>query len=130
MTDKELLSIRYFVEYMYSHQYLLGRRFIVRRDHQALVWLFKLREPKGRIARWIEILSQYDFSVEYRPGTQACPPFKVADCGLRDPKGGQYDLSSLSLNDDNYQTIDHVAKKKFIFNVCRSLVHQKGGFDV
>lgn len=60
------------------------------------------------------------------PTTQACPPFKVADCGLRDPKGGQYDLSSLSLNDDNYQTIDHVAKKKFIFNVCRSLVHQKG----
>lgn len=55
---------------MYSHQYLLGRRFIVRRDHQALVWLFKLREPKGRIARWIEILSQYDFSVEYRPGTK------------------------------------------------------------
>lgn len=70
VTDKELLSIRYFVEYMYSHQYLLGKRFIVRRDHQALVWLFKLREPKGRIARWIEILSQYDFSVEYRPGTK------------------------------------------------------------
>lgn len=42
----------------------------MRRDHQALVWLFKLREPKGRIARWIEILSQYDFSVEYRPGTK------------------------------------------------------------
>lgn len=64
------------------------------------------------------------------PTAQACPPFKVADCGLRDPSGGQYDLSSLSLNDDNYQTIDHVAKKKYIFNVCRSLVHQKGGFDV
>lgn len=44
----------------------------MRTHHQALVWLFKLREPKGRIARWIEILSQYDFCVEYRPKTSEC----------------------------------------------------------
>ena len=53
-TDKELLAVRYFVEYF--RQYLLGRTFRIRTDHQALVWLFKLKEPKGRIARWIEIL--------------------------------------------------------------------------
>lgn len=67
VTDKEL-SIRYFGEYY--RQYLLGKRFIVRTEHQALVWLLKLREPKVRKARWIETLSQYDFSVEYRPGTK------------------------------------------------------------
>ena len=54
ITDKELLAIRHFVEYY--RQYLLGRTFVVRSDHQALVWLFKLKEPKGRIARWIELL--------------------------------------------------------------------------
>jgi hypothetical protein len=27
-----------------------------------------LKEPKGRIARWLEILSAFDFSVEYRAG--------------------------------------------------------------
>lgn len=32
--------------------------------------MFKLREPKGRIARWIEILSQFNFTVEYRPGAK------------------------------------------------------------
>lgn len=66
ITEKELLAVRFFIEYF--RQYLLGRRFRVRTDHQALVWLFKLKEPKGKIARWIEILSHYDFSIEYRPG--------------------------------------------------------------
>lgn len=66
ITEKELLAVRYFVEYF--RQYLLGRRFLVRSDHQALVWLFKLKEPRGKIARWIEIMSQYDFSIEYRAG--------------------------------------------------------------
>ncbi len=66
ITDKELLGIRHFVGYY--RQYLLGRRFLVRSDHQALVWLFRLKEPKGRIARWIEILSEFDFSIEYRAG--------------------------------------------------------------
>ena len=40
----------------------------MRTDHQALKWLFSLREPKDRIARWIEVLSAYTFKVEHRPG--------------------------------------------------------------
>ena len=66
ITEKEFLAVRFFIEYF--RQYLLGRKFIVRSDHQALVWLFKLKEPRGKVARWIEILSYYDFSIEYRPG--------------------------------------------------------------
>ena len=66
ITEKELLAVRFFIEYF--RQYLLGRRFVVRTDHQALIWLFKLKEPRGKIARWIEILSQYDFAIEYRAG--------------------------------------------------------------
>ena len=66
ITEKELLAVRFFIEYF--RQYLLGRKFLVRSDHQALVWLFRLKEPRGKVARWLEILSYYDFSVEYRPG--------------------------------------------------------------
>ncbi len=66
ITDKELLAVRHFVEYY--RQYLLGRQFLVRSDHQALTFLFRLKEPKGRIARWIEIMSSFDFTIEYRPG--------------------------------------------------------------
>ena len=65
ITEKELLAVRFFIEHF--RQYLLGRKFLVRTDHQALVWLFKLKEPRGKIARWIEILSHYDFSIQYRP---------------------------------------------------------------
>ena len=43
ITEKELLAARYFIEYF--RQYLLGRRFLVRSDHQSLVWLFQLKEP-------------------------------------------------------------------------------------
>ena len=68
ITEKELLAVRFFIEYF--RQYLLGRKFRVRIDHQALIWLFKLKEPRGKIARWIEILSHYDFSIEYRPGNK------------------------------------------------------------
>ena len=64
VTDKELLSIRYFVEYF--RQYLLGRKFTVRTDHRALSFLFSFKEPKGRLARYLEILSAYDFTVSYR----------------------------------------------------------------
>lgn len=66
VTDKELSALRYFVEYY--RQYLLGRKFLVRTDHWALVWLFGLKEPKGRIARWLEICSAFDFSIQHRPG--------------------------------------------------------------
>lgn len=77
VTDKELLAVRYFVEYY--RQYLLGRKFCVRTDHQALVWLFSFKEPKGRVARWLEILSPFDFTIEYRQGRK----HSNADCMSR-----------------------------------------------
>lgn len=66
VTEKELLAVVYFTQYF--RQYLLGRKFRVRTDHQALVWLFSLKEPSGKIARWVEILAQFDMEIEYRPG--------------------------------------------------------------
>ena len=91
VTDKELLAVRFFIEYY--KQYLLGREFIVRTDHQALVWLFSLKELKGRIARWIEILSQFNFSIQYRPGkkhrnadalSRMCIDPKNCNCALEE----------------------------------------------
>ena len=91
VTDKELLAVKYFIE-QYRHL-LLGRRFIVRSDHQPLKWLFSLKEPKNRVARWIEILSAYNFSIEYVPGRKngaadamsRCPDPKMCDCTVRTP---------------------------------------------
>ena len=66
VTDRELLAVKYFVDYY--KRYLLGRTFVVRSNHQALKWFFSLKEPKNRIARWMEILSVFSFSIEYQPG--------------------------------------------------------------
>jgi len=90
VTDKELLSVRYFVEYF--HHYLMGRKFIIRSDHQALKWLVSFKEPKGRVARWIEILSAYDYEIQFRKGTQhgnadslsRCPNPTDCDCAEND----------------------------------------------
>ena len=86
VTDRELLAVKHFMEH-YKH-YLLGREFVVRTDHQALKWLFSLREPKDRVARWIEALSSFNFTVEYRKGKlhgnadsmSRCPNPRECDC--------------------------------------------------
>ena len=90
VTDKELLAVKHFIEYFY--QYLAGRHFLVRTDHQPLKWLFSLKAPRGRIARWLLILSGYNFSIEYRKGVKhgnadamsRCPNPKDCECVFED----------------------------------------------
>lgn len=60
-TRKELLAVVSFVKY-FKH-YLLGRHFIVRTDHAALQWLWKIPDPVGQQARWIGFLEEFDFTV-------------------------------------------------------------------
>ena len=63
VTNGELLAVKYFMEY-YKH-YLWGQHFRVCSDHEAMKWLFSLKESKHRVARLIRSLSEYDFKVEY-----------------------------------------------------------------
>ena len=37
-------------------------------DQNALRWLRSFKEPKGQVARWIERLAEFDFTIEHRPG--------------------------------------------------------------
>ena len=39
-------------------------------DHQPLTFLQSLKEPKGRLACWVNELSQYDFKVHYKSGVE------------------------------------------------------------
>lgn len=65
-TRRELLAIVHFVKY-FKHL-LLNGEFILRTDHHALTYLFSCKEPLGQMARWTEILSEFKFQIEYRPG--------------------------------------------------------------
>ena len=66
---RELLSIRIFVDH-YS-QYLKGNFFIVRSDHASLRYIYTLKEPKSRVARWLEFFSGYNFEIQHRAGVKS-----------------------------------------------------------
>jgi hypothetical protein len=64
----ELLAVVWSVQVY--RPYLLGSPFTVTiiSDHSALNGLLKTKQPTGILARWIEVLSEYNFQIKYRPG--------------------------------------------------------------
>ena len=70
VTRKEMLALVTFVKKF--RQYLLGAPFRIRTDHAALQWLKKTSEPIGQQARWLEVLEEFDYSIEHRSGNKHC----------------------------------------------------------
>lgn len=68
VTRKELLAIVKAVKHF--RPYLYGRQFLLRTDHASLIWLCRRKEPTSQVARWIEILSEFSYTLEHRPGTK------------------------------------------------------------
>lgn len=66
-TEKEAYAIVYATRHF--RVYLLGRQFKLVTDHKALTWLHSM-EPKGRLARWIMDLQEFQFTTEHKPGRQ------------------------------------------------------------
>ena len=59
------------------HQYLFGHKFELETDHKPLTFLFS--ENKGintnassHVQRWVLMLSGYNYTIRYRPGTGNC----------------------------------------------------------
>ena len=65
-TEKECLAIVWAI--LLLRPYQEGQRFTVRTDHDFLRWVLNLADAKGRLARWLLRLSEYDFVVEHRAG--------------------------------------------------------------
>ena len=68
VTRKELLACVKAVKHF--RPYLYGKKFQLRTDHASLIWLMKRKEPSGQIARWIELLSEFQFNISHRSGVK------------------------------------------------------------
>ena len=68
VTELELLAFLFATKQFRC--YLYGRKFVVHTDHLALNWLLNLQDPSSRLTRRAIKLSEYDFTVEHRPGTK------------------------------------------------------------
>ena len=66
VTRRELLAVVASVKHF--HHYLMGRHFLVRTDHGALTWLMRFKHPEAQVARWLEVLGTYEFTIQHRAG--------------------------------------------------------------
>ena len=66
VTRRELLAVVTYLKHF--KQYLYGRHVKVRTDHGALRWLTNFKQPEGQLARWLEVVSEYDFEIVHRAG--------------------------------------------------------------
>lgn len=66
ITDLECLAVLEGIRA--NRPYLADRHFHVYTDHLALTSLMKMKDPKGRAARWSLALQGLDFTIHYKPG--------------------------------------------------------------
>jgi transposase InsO family protein len=71
--ERETLAIIFAVKTFKNYLY---KKFTVRTDHKALVWLYNVKNPKGKMARWLMFLADLNFVIEYKEGKTNV----VADC--------------------------------------------------
>lgn len=66
VTEKELIALLFGTERFRC--YVEGTTFKVITDHYSLLWLNRLKDPSGRLARWAVKLQQFDMIIEHRKG--------------------------------------------------------------
>lgn len=64
--EREALAMVYALN-KYRH-YLLGNKFVFFVDHMALVYLVNKPQVSGRIARWLLLFQEHEFTMVYKPG--------------------------------------------------------------
>jgi len=83
ITRKELAAMVFGLKHYL--QYLLGRKFVIRTDHAALSYLMTAKDLIGKQARWVDLMSEFDFRIQHRAGvshTNADAPSKKILCEL------------------------------------------------
>lgn len=66
VTERECLAVVFAIDKF--RPYLEGLPFTVITDHYSLLWLMRMSDPTGKLARWAVKLQQFPFTIEHRPG--------------------------------------------------------------
>lgn len=67
-TDKEAAAMT-FAEKQFR-PYIYGTNFKLITDHRALCWIKTKKDPNARVTRWRLRLSEYDYEIIFKPGSQ------------------------------------------------------------
>lgn len=80
-TEKECLAVLFGVQKF--RPYVEGTHFYVITDHNSLLWLHRLKDPVGRLARWAVKLQQFNMTIEHRKGIHNVVPDALSRAPLQ-----------------------------------------------
>ena len=78
--ERELAAVVWAMKHF--RPYLYGQRFIVVTDNEPITYLKTMKDPRGRLARWLQEICSFDFEICYKPGKH----HKDADALSRHPE--------------------------------------------
>ena len=95
---------------------MYARKVTIFTDHKALKWLKEMKQPNGKLARWIIKLEVYDYNIEHVPGRM----MQHADELSRPPVNSVL-VSALSLKKlEEIQHLDIPVVKSWLLNRTRA----------
>ena len=93
-------------------QYCLdGQRFTLETDHNNLRWVMNIKNPQGRLARWITRLTAFDVEFVYRKG--GCD--EVADCVSRNSLAAR--LAKVIKHDGAHSALNFAAREQTLARI-------------
>ncbi|GBG90218.1 hypothetical protein CBR_g50397 [Chara braunii] len=114
--EKELYAV--YKALTHWRDYLLGRFFILRTDHQTQGWMRTQPVLSDALKRWIEVIEQYDFEPQYIKGEYN----KVADALSRRPDFSGALITEFGLADNVTQSmVEAYHEDPFMSEIIRRL---------
>ena len=96
--EREELSVNFALD-KFRH-YSKSNRFSICTDHQALKYIFNMKDQDGWISHWLTLLAGYDLEIRHRAGREnACPDILSRPVESLGTDDGQHFEANLRLPD-------------------------------